>query len=138
MEIIVEIILQLLGWVLQFFCEFLLQILFEIIAELLGHSIKDPFSRLPAIPPWLAAVGYMVLGALAGAASLWLAPEVFIKAPWLRIANLVLSPVAAGLIMAWAGSRRARKNKEVIRIESFAYGFLFALALALVRFNWSS
>ena len=136
MEIIAEIVLQVLGWILEVFGELLLQVIFEFIAEFLGHSVKSPFRKLPPIPPWLAAIGYVVLGALAGLLSLWLMPEVFIKAPWLRAVNLLLTPVGAGLIMAWSGSRRSRKDKDVIRIESFSYGFCFAFSLALVRFVW--
>lgn len=136
MEIIAELILQVLGWILEVLGELVLQVVFEAIAEFLGHRFKSPFSKLPPVPPWLAAVAYVTLGALAGAASLWLVPEVFIKAPWLRFVNLLLTPLAAGLIMAWAGSLRSRKNKDVIRIESFSYGFCFAFSLALVRFVW--
>ena len=134
MEIIAEIILQILGWIVEIFGELLLQVTFEFIAEFLGHSVRRPLGKLPPIPSWLAAIGYLTLGALAGWLSLWLVPEVFIKAPWLRWVNLLLTPLAAGLIMAWKGSRRGSQDKEVIRIESFSYGFCFAFSLALVRF----
>ena len=131
-----EIVWQILVWILQFFGELLLQIILEILAGMIGHGVKNPLSRLPPIPPWLAAVGYLMLGALAGALSLWLAPDVFIKAPWLRVMNLLLAPIAAGLIMGSIGSWRDKNDKDVVRIESFSYGFCFAFAMALVRFIW--
>ncbi len=74
------------------------------------------------------------MGATAGGLSLWLSPELFIKVPWLRVANLALTPLAAGLIMQAIGAWRARRQKEVLRLESFAYGFSFAFAMAVIRF----
>ena len=133
-EVIAEIIVQILGWVLQFFGELLLQLVLEAIAELLGHSFKEPFRRPRPVCPWFAAVGYLVFGAAAGGLSVWLVPDLFIKAEWLRLANLVLTPVAAGLIMEAVGSWREQREKEVIQLETFAYGFCFAFAMAVVRY----
>lgn len=134
MEVIAEIIFQVLGWILQFLGELFLQLVLEAIAELIGHSIKEPFRRPRPVRPWLAAIGYIIFGAVAGGLSIWLLPELFIKAQWLRIANLLFTPLVAGLVMEAIGSWRARRNKEVLRLESFAYGFCFAFAMALVRY----
>lgn len=134
MEIIAEIILQVFGWILQFLGELLLQVGFEAIAELFGHAVKEPFRRPRPFHPWLAAIGYLIFGAAAGGLTVWLFPELFIKVHWLRVANLLLTPLAAGLIMEAIGSWRERREKEVLRLESFAYGFCFAFAMALVRY----
>jgi len=133
-EIIGEIILQVCGWVLQFFGELLLQLVCEAVAELCGHAVKEPFRRPSPVRPWLAAIGYLIFGAAAGGLTLWLVPELFIKAEWLRVANLLLTPLAAGLIMEAVGSWRESRDKEVLRLETFAYGFCFAFALAVVRY----
>lgn len=129
-----EIILQVLGWILQFLGELVLQVVFEAIAGLFGHAVKEPFRRPRPVRPWLAATGYLLFGAAAGGLTVWLFPDLFIKAQWLRVANLVLTPLAAGLIMHAIGSWRERREKEVLRLESFAYGFCFAFAMAVVRF----
>lgn len=134
MEIIAEIIFQVLGWILQFLGELVLQMVFEAIAELFGHAVKEPFRRPRPVRPWLAAVGYLFFGAAAGGLTVWLVPELFIKSQWLRVANLVLTPMAAGLIMEAIGSWLERREKEVLRLESFAYGFCFAFAMAVVRY----
>lgn len=134
MEAIVEIVVQLVGWLLQFLGELLVQLVSEAVAELIGHSIKEPFRRPQPVRPWLAAIGYLIFGAAAGALSLWLVPELFIKAGWLRTANLVLTPLAAGLMMEAIGAWRERREKEVLRLESFAYGFCFAFSMAVVRY----
>ena len=136
MEIIVEIIVQVIGWIVQFLGELLLQIFGELIVELIGRSVKEPFRRPKPIHPWLAAIGYGIFGAIAGAFSLWMLPSLFISTEWLRIANLVISPLLAGLMMERLGAWRRLKNQETIRLDTFVCGFIFALSMALVRFAW--
>lgn len=134
MEIIVELILQVLGWVFQFLGELLLQILFEAVAELLGHSLIEPFRRKEPMNAWLAGIGYALYGCIAGGLSLLIIPNLFISASWLRVTNLVLTPILAGLIMSYLGARRRKREKQTIRLETFSYGFVFALAMAIIRF----
>ena len=136
MEIIVELIFQVIGWIFQFLGELVLQVIFEGIAELFGHSVKTPFRRQRPMPPWLAATGYLFFGAVAGGITICLVPELFIKDQWLRLANLVLTPLVAGIIMEAIGSWRKRREREVLRLESFAYGFCFAFAMGLVRYTF--
>jgi len=135
-EIIAEVLLQILGWLLQLIGEIILQVIGEAIAELIGHSVREPFRRPKPIHPWLAAIGYAIFGALTGALSLWLLPRLFIEEHWLRVTNVIITPVLAGIIMAWVGAWRRKHEKEVIRLDSFAYGWCFAIAMALVRFAW--
>lgn len=134
MEIIAEIILQVLGWMLQLLAELLFQMMFEALAEWFGHALKKPFHRPRPARPWLAAVGYLSFGAVAGGFSVWLMPERFIKAQWLQVVNLVFTPLLAGFIMETIGSWRERRAKDVLRLESFTYGFCFAFAMAIVRY----
>jgi len=136
MEIIAEILLGLFGWLLEIAGEFLLQMLFEAIAELFGHVFKASVPRRDKAPlrPELAAVGYVLLGAASGAASLWLMPTLFIRSGPLRFVNLVVTPLLSGATMGWIGSWRRRHDKTTLRLESFAYGFSFAFAMAVVRF----
>ena len=136
MEIITEVLLQILGWLLQLIGEIILQVIGETIAELIGHSVREPFRRPTPIHPWLAAISYAIFGALAGVLSLWLLPSLFIKVHWLRVINVIITPILAGIIMAWFGTWRRKHEKEVIRLDSFAYGWCFAIAMALVRFAW--
>ncbi len=136
MEIIAEIIIQIVWWILQFFGELLLQAFGELIAELIGRSVKEPFRRPKPIHPWLAAIGYGIFGAITGAISLWVLPALFISAEWLRIVNLIATPLVAGLMMERLGAWREMKDQETIRLDTFAYGFIFALSMALVRFTW--
>jgi hypothetical protein len=56
----------------------------------------------------------------------------------MRVANLVLTPLAAGLMMSLMGAWRRRRGDDLIRLDRFSYGVLFALAMALVRFFFAS
>jgi len=40
--------------------------------------------------------------------------------------------------MAILGAWRARRGQQVLRIDRFAYGYLFALSIALVRFYFAA
>lgn len=134
MEFIAEIVIQVLGSLLQFFAELLLQLVLEVLADLLGHSLKAPFSRSRSQPAWISGLGYLVLGAAAGGATLLLFPAHFIEAEWLRLCNLLLTPLAAGMVMEAISSWRVRRDKNVLSLEHFAHGFCFALAMAVVRY----
>lgn len=127
MEIIFELLFQLLG-------EVFLQIVVEALAELGLHSVREPFRKPPK--PWLAAIGYAIFGAIAGALSLWAFPVLFIVSHSAQIVSLVFTPVVAGLSMAVLGAWRCRRGQDTIRLDKFAYGYLFALAMAVVRFTF--
>jgi hypothetical protein len=120
-----EFLLQIVG-------EIVVQVLVEALVELGLHSLAEPF-RKPA-NPWLAAAGYALFGAAAGGASIWLFPAHFVIGDTLRLLNLAVTPVAAGLFMCAMGAWRAKRGQVVLRIDRFSYGFLFAFSLALIRF----
>jgi hypothetical protein len=132
MEILVEILL----WFLQIFGELILQLAFELIAEIGLQGLREPFRRPKPLHPWFAAVCYLAFGALAGWVSLWFFPSPFIQSHAGRLANLALTPLAAGGVMAAVGAWRLRRGKELIRLDRFVYGYLFALAMAVIRFDY--
>lgn len=112
--------------------ELLLQVVLEALVELGLHSVAEPLRKPPN--PWLAAIGYALFGAAAGGVSLWLFPAHLIAGDALRVLNLLVTPIAVGLLMCAMGAWRARRGEAVLRIDRFAYGYLFALCLALIRF----
>lgn len=136
MEILVEILFQIVVWILQVIGELLLQIFGEALAELGLRSLGEPFRRAPPIHPALAGLGYFLLGLMAGGLSLWIVPVLFIQAQWLRVTNLLLTPLIAGLAMSAIGRYRKRKAQELIRLDTFAYGAVFAFGMSLVRYIW--
>lgn len=120
-----ELLLQALG-------EFLLQVLGEALMELGFHSLAEPFRSPPN--PWLASLGYALIGAILGGLSLLIFPQHLTPSGLARYANLILAPVAVGLCMVGMGAWRARRGDPILRIDKFSFGYLFALSLALVRF----
>jgi hypothetical protein len=115
-EIIAELVLQVA-----------LELLFELGLRRVGEIVARPRK------PWLAAIGYAILGSTAGGISLLLFPAHLLQTHVARIANLMLTPVAAGAAMVALGRWRRRKGQQIVRLDRFAYGYLFALAMAIVR-----
>ncbi len=124
----IEFIFEILG-------EFLLQVIGEALLEFGFHSLAQPFKKAPN--PWLAAIGYFLFGAIFGGISLWIVSSHFVTNETWRIVNLLVTPLAVGVVMSAMGAWRARRGQEVLRIDRFVYGYLFALAFALVRYRFA-
>lgn len=129
MAILFEVIFSFIG-------EFVLQVFMEALVELGLHSMRETWRRPPN--PWLAAVGYALFGTIAGGLSLLILPTLMVHSYSFQLMNVVLTPVAAGLAMMAMGAWRRRRDQEMIRLDKFAYGYLFALAMALVRFSFGN
>jgi hypothetical protein len=127
---------ELLVLLLELCGEGVLQLTFSALSEAGLHVVRNPEKAKSAGKPsaWLLVLGYALLGALAGGLSLLIFHNSFIHHPAARLANLVLSPVAGGLGMALLGAWRRRRGQDTIELDRFAYGFLFALAMSMVRF----
>ncbi|MES2743581.1 MAG: hypothetical protein V4754_21885 [Pseudomonadota bacterium] len=123
-----ELIFEVVG-------EFLLQVILEALFELGLHTLPEPLRRPPNT--WLAALGYLLFGAIAGAISLFIFRSHLIGHRPTQIVNLIVTPLMAGALMALMGYWRAQRGQNVLRIDRFAYGYLFALGLALVRFQFA-
>ena len=122
----------LLHALLEVFGELLLQVVFEALAE---SGLRIVRRRTPPTPPpaWLAAVGYVALGAACGGLSLWPFPHFFVETEDGRVLTLILTPLLAGLAMSALGAWRRARGQELLRLDRFVYGYAFALALAVVR-----
>lgn len=131
LDIIFEIIFQ-------FIAEIFLQLFAEALFELGFHSLAEAFNRKRRRNPILAAISYLLWGAIIGAVTLFIFPSLMIKNPILRIVNLFITPVIAGVFMSLVGSWRSKKDQDLLRIDSFIYGALFAFGLAMARFLWKS
>ena len=129
-----EILFELLVPVLEFVAEIVLQVAFEGLAELGFRALRAPFKSERETSPEFAAVGYAIFGMAAGALSLLVFPSSFVQSPLARIANLVVTPLVTGALMAVLGAWRQRRGQDLIRMDRFAYGLLFAFAMTAVRF----
>ena len=125
---------ELLAFLLQLGGELLVSLFGEVLLELGWRGVFSVFEKEPH--PMLASVGYPILGAAVGALSLWPFPALFVHSHGGRIVNAVVTPVLAGASMAAIGAWRRRRGQRVVLIDRFAYGYLFALAMALVRLKF--
>jgi hypothetical protein len=123
--------------ILGVLAQFLLEVFGQVFLELGFRGLAEVFHEGEARNPALALVGYALYGLTAGGLSLLLFPRSFIRRRSLRIANLLVSPIAAGLVMAALGAYERKQGKAPLRLDSFAYGFVFALGVALIRFAFA-
>jgi xanthine/uracil permease len=120
---------------LQFFFEVLLQIVLEALVEFGLHAVREPFRKQPH--PAAATVGYLFLGLVVGSVSLVLVPHSFAQGAW-RLISLAVGPVVGGLAMVALGAWRAKRGQDLVRLDRFLYGYLFAVAFTLVRFQFAT
>ncbi len=83
---------------------------------------------------FLAAVSYFCFGVLTGAISLFFFSHSILPPRGIHGLSLIVSPVLTGAAMSFLGGLLRKMHKRITRIESFSYGFAFALGVALVRF----
>ena len=127
MEVIAEL-------VLGFIVEVLLPAVAEIACDFLLHCLGEPFMRRESRIPIMAGIGYFLFGLILGGLSLLVFPQSFVRSENFHGISLLITPVVSGLVMSAIGRWRLRQGKTLLRLDSFVYGFVFALAMALVRF----
>lgn len=125
MEFIFEILFQFVG-------EILLQVVFELLAELGFRSLTDTLKRPRS--PVLSTIGFVLLGAMAGGISLLILPRSPISNLAFRKINILVTPLVVGGVMMLIGRQRDKRGQTLVRLDRFGYAFVFALAMAVVRY----
>ena len=123
---------------LELLLEFLLQIFGELLVDLGLRGLAEPFRKREGRSSLLALVGYLLFGIIAGGLSLLIFPRSFVRSERMHGINLLVTPLLAGLAMSGLGWLRNRQGKQLIKLDSFSYGFVFALGMALIRFLFTS
>lgn len=123
-----ELIIELIG-------QFILYGTAEVCAATIARNIsrnkaKPEKSRVSSIS---AAVIYATAGYLVGLSSLLLFPNHIIQNLNLRSASLIFVPILLGLVMRQIGISLKNRCKDVVRLDSFPYGFLFAFTFGVAR-----
>jgi hypothetical protein len=132
-----ELIFALLSAIAEILAEVLLEVALEAIAATIFRSIRNLVAESNAISPVLATAVYLLLGTGFGVLSIFF-PHALIHRSRFHGVSLVVSPVLTGLIMSQVGLVLRRKGKDSVQIESFGYGFTFALGVAIIRFFFVS
>ena len=146
MEALIELIIQVFLLLFEVFGELIIQLIFELIFDSISRAVVktlfwEKVSKNRENKPInliIAVIRYLVFGAVVGGLSLLLLPNLLIKIYWLSIANIFFTPIIAGCCMLGLGVFRSKIGNEKILLNTFAYGFCFALAMALVRFFFCS
>jgi hypothetical protein len=118
-------------FIFDVFGELIIQLVLELLVRI-GTRSATRFQK--PLNPWLAATAYLCVGASLGFSSLLFVSNLVITNPTLRFVNLLISPIAAGLCMWSIGRWRAKRGKDAHGLDTFLYGFMFALAFGLARF----
>lgn len=131
MEIIAEIFLG-------FIVEVLIPLVAEFSFEALVYCIGEPFKSRERRNAVLTGIGYFLIGLILGGISLLIFPQSFVRSERFHGINLLITPLVSGFVMAALGRWRERHGKPVLRLDSFVFGFVFAFAMALVRFVYTT
>jgi hypothetical protein len=129
-----DFLLELLLLFADLFGEVLFEFVGEVVIDLVSRVIDQGFETSRAPNPVRRFLGYGFLGSVAGGLSLFLLPHPLIHPSRFHGISLLISPIVTGVVMSFIGSTLRRHGKTVVPIESFWYGFAFALGMALVRY----
>ena len=106
----------------------------DILVNAFGNALVDPLRPPSERNPVLSLFGYMLFGLILGGISLLIFPHYLLTTPQYRLANLFGSSLASGLVMTSIGTWKKKKGKIALPLDSFWYGFTFALFFALIRY----
>lgn len=121
--------------------EILLELILPLFAELLTELALHKLSSMPGMQKAgrviLTAIVYAGVGLVAGLISLSIFPKAFARSSILPGISLVITPVLGGLLMSYISWLRVRTWDWTIRLETFAYGFIFTFVMTLLRFYFT-
>ena len=131
-----DILLEFLLILLELLLEAGLELAGEAVLDLAGRAVLEVFDVSESRNPVLVGTGYLLLGFLTGGISVLIVPHPLMHRSRVHGISLLISPVITGTVMWMVGSWLRKRGKRVVQIEGFWYGFVFALAMALMRL-WS-
>lgn len=132
-----EFFLILFSGLLDILVEVFLQLVAESVVALIDRWFRNLFTESNVRSPIAAATGYFFLGLVFGVLSIFVVPHPLVRPSKIHGISLLISPLITGLIMSQIGVWIRKREFRAARIESFAYGFIFAFGIAIVRFLWS-
>ena len=122
---------------LEILLEFVLPLFAELLAELALHQLSSIPGAQKVGRVILTAIMYAGVGLAAGILSLFIFPEALARSSTLPGISVVITPLLGGLLMSYIAWLRVRTWDWTIRIEAFAYGYIFALVMTLLRFYFT-
>jgi hypothetical protein len=135
-----ELLAAILGAMLEFLLEAFLELTAAAVLDLASRALLGLFTGIGEAMKdnrALTSFVYALLGVLAGMLSLLLLPHPLIHREHpIRFhgISLLISPIITGVVLSSVGAVMRRWGKKVTPVETFGYGFAFALGMALIRF----
>jgi hypothetical protein len=122
-----------MEFLLEILLEFLVQIVAEVLIDVVLHASSRFIRAHKTLNALLTGIIYFGLGLFVGWLSILIFPRAFVRSSHLHGISLLILPVLAGFTMSAIGWIRVRQGKLLIRLETFSCGFIFALAMAMIR-----
>lgn len=129
-----EILSVLLSALMELFLEVFFELVGAALLDIASRALAKVFDEKVSSPAVASFFGYGLLGVLIGAYSVIIFPHPLVHPSRIRGISVLVSPVIAGVAMSLIGSTLRKRDKKVVQIESFGYGFAFAFGMAAVRF----
>ena len=133
-ELLAGLLLAIAELFADILAEVLLEMILEVITSLLARVFGKFFDAIFAYGPYFTAATVTALGIVSGYLSLMVFPHRLIHLSKLHGVSLLISPLLTGLVMFQIGRMLRDRGRRTTRIESFTYGYIFAFAVALIRF----
>lgn len=125
--------------------EQLLIVAVQFLTEVVGSavvSIPFDFGRKKPVQPESASrasyIIFFVIGGTIGWMSAQLVTHTLLQQPWLRILNLAVAPLVAGIIVKKIAIVRAKTHIFIEPTVHFWSAFWFTLSFAVIRFAYVS
>jgi hypothetical protein len=115
-----------------FLGELLVQLVLNVAWYATGFGSLRPGAPRPAVN-----FALLLLGGGLGALSLLVFRFTIVPGPALRVAHLVLAPIACAFLIRALAKWRANENPNVVPREQFWGAFWFTLGWVLVRFTYA-
>lgn len=129
-----ELLLAVLGAIAETLFELFLEFVLGAIIAFFSRATRKLFGGLIDLGAIPATIAFALLGAALGEFSVIVFPHPLFHPSSFHGISLLVSPLATGFVMSLVGRHRRRRGRDTVRIESFGYGYIFALTMALVRF----
>ena len=119
---------------MTFLWELAVELAGDLLIEVGVAAVVESLQRPTEARSWVAAIGVLILGALAGLLVVVVLPTRILSPGPVAGASLVVSPLVNGFAMERYGRWRERRGGARSSLATFRGGALFAFAMALVRF----
>lgn len=129
-----DLLAAVLGAIFECLVEALIEFGMGLAAGAISRAMRRMFVGTRRIGALQSSIIFALAGIGAGFLSVWIFPHPLVPPSRFHGASLIISPLVTGAFMAYLGRGIRRSGRQSVAIESFRYGFVFALAIAVVRF----